>query len=233
VPLVALRGQNADELARELEAQFAPWPGAGEQVGLLDQDGDGRLDAVADVPADGVFRLYRLRSDGTLSVEVFVAPGRGTWNDLTRRLEEAAVRRAGKALADLLAARPAGPVRTLAETTDFARARGQYQAGNFADAGKVDGAAARSVTFQNWRGEPVRALETLTAAPGGVTLRTVVVLPQPNSQEVWEETTTQVRPQSFWRTDVEVTVGRQTRTTAGAPVGSLGTSGPMKFSVER
>jgi hypothetical protein len=44
-------------------------------------------------------------------------------------------------LADLLATRPAGPMRVTAETADFATAYGHWLAGNFADAVHLEGAA--------------------------------------------------------------------------------------------
>ena len=78
VPLVALKGQSAEQIGRELAAQFAAWPQAATQVGLLDQDGNGRLDGVVDVPTKDLFRVYRQRSDGTLGVEVFAGAGGGS-----------------------------------------------------------------------------------------------------------------------------------------------------------
>ena len=56
---------------------------------------------------------------------------------------------------------------------------------------------------------------------------------QPNEQELWEETTTIVRPTSYWRTEVEVTRSRQTRTTSGAPVGAPTPPAPSTFSLEQ
>src|SRR5207253_9375244 len=56
IPLAPLRGQTATAVARELAAQFAAWPEAASQVGLVDQDGKGRIDAVVDSPAKDVFR---------------------------------------------------------------------------------------------------------------------------------------------------------------------------------
>jgi hypothetical protein len=47
------------------------------QVGLLDQDGRGRIDALVDVPAKDVFRVTRLRADGVLGVDVFEPAMRG------------------------------------------------------------------------------------------------------------------------------------------------------------
>jgi len=66
-----------------------------------------------------------------------------------------------------------------------------------------------------------------------VSLRRAEVLAQPNDQELWEETTTMVRPASYWRTDVEVARSRETRTTSGALVGTPSASAPSKFSLER
>jgi hypothetical protein len=42
-----------------------------------------------------------------------------------------------------------------------------------------------------------------------------------------------VRPASYLRTDVEVIRTRETRTTAGAQVGTRSTSAPVRFSLER
>ncbi|MDP2625969.1 MAG: hypothetical protein Q8Q58_03560, partial [Candidatus Rokubacteria bacterium] len=112
IPLLALKGPASDQMARELAAQFAPWPTAASQIGLLDQDGDGRLDGFVDVPAEGIFRLYRQRSDGTLTVETFVSGGspQQAYSETTRPLDEGIARQAGTSIADLLSRRPAGPV---------------------------------------------------------------------------------------------------------------------------
>jgi hypothetical protein len=87
--------------------------------------------------------------------------------------------------------------------------------------------------FQNVRGQSVRVIEIISPVAGGVSLRRAVVLGQPNDQELWEETTTTVRPTSYWRSDVEVTRSRETRTTAGAVVGAPSASAPSKFTLER
>jgi len=186
-----------------------------------------------DVPAAGVYRLYRQRSDGSIVVEVFITPGQGAPNELSQRLDEGIARQSGLKLVDLLALRPAGPVRTLAESTDFARAHGQFQAGNFAEAGRLETAAARGVQFPNYRGETIRVLELFVPLSGGVAHRQVLVLPRPNSQELWEETSTQVRPISYWRADVELTLQRQLRAADGASVGAPTTIGPVRFLIER
>jgi hypothetical protein len=233
LPLVALKGQRSDQIAQELASQFAPWPGAANQVGMLDADGDVKLDGFVDVPAAGVYRLYRQRSDGSIVVEVFITPGQGAPNELSQRLDEGIARQSGLKLVDLLALRPAGPARTLAESTDFARAHGQFQAGNFAEAGRLETAAARGVQFPNYRGETIRVLELFVPLSGGVAHRQVLVLPRPNSQELWEETSTQVRPISYWRTDVELTLQRQLRAADGASVGAPTTIGPVRFLIER
>lgn len=233
VPLLPLEGATREEVARGLAAQFAPWPEARAEVGLLDQDGDGRLDGFADVPAQGVYRLYRERANGTVAVELFLLPGQTpTFGDAVRALEEATVRWTGRALGELLARRPAGPPRALAETTEFARARALYDNGTFADAGRL-GVTARTVEFPNYRGETVRLMEVFGPAPNGVAYRRVTVLPEAGEQEVWQEVAVQVRAVSYWRTDVEATLTRWARTRAGAAVGERTVRGPARFTVER
>ncbi|MFQ5847653.1 MAG: hypothetical protein ACE5IQ_08315 [Candidatus Methylomirabilales bacterium] len=236
VPLVTLKGQTKGQIARELAAQFAAWPEAGTQVGLLDRDGDGRLDGFVDVPAQGVFRLYRRRPDGTVTIEVFTLQGRRpgpAYGDTTRRLDEMAAQRMGRTLGDLLTTRPAGPVRSLGETAEFDQVHAHFLAGNFKDAARVEGAAARSAEFENVRGETVRVLEIIAPAPGGVVVRRVSIVARPDNRELWEETATQVRPVSYWRTDVQVTVSRETRMRTGTRVGARSIGGPFTFSLER
>ena len=233
LPLVALRGQRAELIARELASQFAPWPGAAGQVGLLDAEGDGRLDAFVDVPAAGVYRLYRQRSDGTIAVEIFTIPGQGVFDEMAQRLDEGMTRQSGRKLLDLLALRPAGRVRMLAESTDFARALAHFQAGSFAEAGRLEVGAVRAVEFPNFRGETVRTLDLFAPASNGVAHRQVVVQPRPNNQEQWEELTSQVRSASYWRTEIELTLQRQLRAAGGASVGAPTTVGPVRFIIER
>jgi hypothetical protein len=119
------------------------------------------------------------------------------------------------------------------QTAEFGQAFAQFQAGNFADAAKLGAPAARSMEFQNARGQTVRMIEIIGPVTGGVSVRRAVVVGQPNEQEAWEETTTVVRPVSYWRTDVEVARSRETRTTAGALVGTPTVSAPSKFTLER
>lgn len=233
IPLIALRGQTADQIGQELAGQFASGAAASNQVGLLDADGNGRLDGFVDVPAPGVFRLVRQRADGTVSVEVFQAPAAAaTYGELTRRLDETTARQTGQGLAELLAIRPAGSPRVMTQTAEFAAAYAQFQAGNYTEGARL-GAAARSTEFQNLRGESVRVLEIISPVAGGVSLRRTVVLAQPKDQELWEETTTIVRPTSYWRTDVEVARRRETRTATGVLVGTPAISAPSTFSLER
>jgi len=233
VPLVTLKGQSPDQIGQELAAQLGTT--ASSTVGLLDGDGNGQLDGFIDVPAPGVFRLVRQRSDGTLTVEAFPAPGSGTtgsYGELTRRLDETTIRQSGQNLAAVVGTRQAGPAR-VTQTGDFGPAYAQFQAGNFADAAKLTAPAARSAEYQNLRGQSVRVIEILSPVSGGVSLRRAVVVAQPNDQELWEETTTIVRPVSYWRADVEQTRSRETRTTAGAVVGTPATATPSKFALER
>jgi hypothetical protein len=236
IPLIGLKGQSADQIGQELAAQFAPGAAATAQVGLLDADGNGQLEGIVDVPAPGVFRLIRQRADGTMTVEAFPTAAGGTapaYGEMTRRLDETTARQTGQKLPDVLATRPAGPLRATTQTAEFAQAYAQFQAGNFTDAARLAAPAARSTEFQNLRGQSVRVLEIISPIAGGVSLRRAVVLAQPNDQELWEETTTMVRPASYWRTDVEVARSRETRTSSGALVGTPSTSAPSKFSLER
>ena len=236
IPLIALKGQTADEIGQELAGQFASGPAAGSQVGLFDADGNGQLDGFVDVPAPGVFRLFRQRADGTIGVEMFRTSAAGAtpgYGEMTRRLDEATARQNGQTLVELLATRPAGAVRTATQSSEFGPAYAQFHAGNFAEAARLGAAAARSTEFQNFRGQSVRVLEIIDPVAGGVSVRRAVVLAQPNDQELWEETTTIVRPTSYWRTDVEIARSRETRTTAGALVGTPAVSAPGKFSLER
>lgn len=236
VPLIGLKGQSADLIGQELAAQFAPSAAATTQVGLLDADGNGQLDGIVDVPAPGVFRLLRQRADGTMTLEAFPATAGGTtaaYGEMTRRLDETTARQSGQKLPDVLATRPAGPLRATTQTAEFAQAYAQFQAGDFTDAARLAAPAARSMEFQNLRGQSVRVLEIVSPIAGGVSLRRAVVLAQPNDQELWEETTTMVQPASYWRTDVEVARRRETRTTSGALVGTPSVSAPTKFSLDR
>jgi hypothetical protein len=236
IPLTGLRGQTADQIGQELAAQLAPGAAPGAQLGLLDANGDAKLDGFVDVPAPGVFRLYRQRTDGTVGVEVFPTPASGAtpgYGEMTRRLDETSLRQAGQGLPDLLTTRPAGPPRAVTQTAEFGAAYAQFLAGNFADAAKLGAAAGRSLEFQNLRGEAVRVIEIISPVAGGVSVRRAVVVGQPNNQETWEETTTIVRPISYWRSDVEVTRSRETRTTAGALVGTPTVRTPSKFTLER
>ena len=236
IPLIGLKGQTPEEIGKELAGQFSTGPAASTQVGLLDADGDGRLDGFVDVPAPGVFRLFRLKADGTVSLDVFPAPGSAAtpaYGEPTRRLDETMARQSGQALPELVATRPAGPLRGVTQTAEFEQAYAQFEAGNFTEAARLTAATARSEEFQNLRGQSVRVIEIMSPVPGGVSLRRVVVLGQPNDQELWEETTTIVRPVSYLRTDVEVARSRATRTTSGAVVGTPSVSAPSKFALER
>ena len=236
IPLIALKGQTPEQIGQELAGQFSSGAAASTQVGLLDANGDGKLDGFVDVPAPGVFRLFRQRADGTVGVEVFPTSAAGTtpgYGEMTRRLDETSLRQAGQGLPELLATRPAGPARASTQTAEFGQAYAQFQAGSFADAARLGAAAARSTEFQNLRGQGVRVLEIISPVSGGVSVRRAVVLAQPNDQELWEETTTVVRSTSYWRTDVEVARSRDTRTTAGAVVGTPSVAAPSKFTIER
>jgi hypothetical protein len=237
IPLMGLKGQTADQISQELAGQFASGPAGRTQVGLLDANGDGRLDGFVDTPAAGVFRLVRQRPDGTYSVEAFAIPGSGAtaaYGEVTRRLDETVVRQSGRPLNDLVATRPAGPFRAVTQTAEFGQAYAQFQAGSFADAARLSAPAARSMEFQNLRGQSVRVLEIIGPVTGGVSMRRAVVLAQPNDQELSEETTTIVRPTASRQIDVEVLRSRETRsTTSGAVVGGAPVSTSSKFSIDR
>jgi hypothetical protein len=232
IPLVALKGQTADQIGQELAGQLSSGA-ASPQVGLFDPNGDTKLDGFVDVPAAGVVRLFRQKADGTIGVEVFPTSATPGYGEMTRRLDETVLRQAGQALPDLLATRPAGPLRAVTQTAEFGPAYAQFLAGNFAEAAKLGAPAARSMEFQNVRGQNVRMLEIIGPVTGGVSVRRAMVVGQPNEQEAWEETTTVVRPVSYWRTDVEVARSRETRTSAGALVGAPTVAAPSKFSLER
>ncbi len=169
-----------------------------------------------------------------LDAEAFQAGGTGTpvaYAKTTCRIDEMTARKTGQSLGDLLAVRPAGPVRVTTQTADFGKALAQFQAASFADTAKVGTAAARNIEFQNLRGQNVRMLEIIAAVPAGVSLRRTAVVAQPNDQELWEETTTVVKSPSYG--DVEVVRSRETRTTSGAVVGTPSISGPTSFTLER
>jgi hypothetical protein len=233
IPLLALKGPGSDQIARELGSQFGSWPTAARQIGLIDQDGDGRIDGFVDVPAEGIFRLYRHGSDGTLTVQIFLAATspRG-YSETTRRLDETIVRQAEQGIPDLLSRRPAGPVHIVGETAAFSQAFSVYLAGNFADAARRD-SAARTREFHNLRGELVRVMDVIAPTSGGLSVRQLIVLPKPNDQELWEETTTHVRTTSSFQTDVETTISRETRTVGGAVVGTRSTAAPIRFRLDR
>lgn len=236
VPLVALKGQTAAEIAQELAGQFASGPAATAQVGLFDADGAGRLDGFVDVPAPGIFRMVRQRADGTISLEVFQTAAAGSmpaYGEMTRRLDEATVRQTGQTLAELLAMRPAGAARATTQTAEFAAAHAQFQAGNFAEAARLGAPAGRSAEFQNFQGRNVRVLEIISPVTGGVSVRRVVAVVQPNDQELVDETTTVVRPASYWRTDIEVTRRSETRAADGTVTGTPLAPAPHTFSLER
>lgn len=236
VPLALFKGQNADQIAQELAGQFTAWPEAVNQVGLLDQEGRGRVDAFVDVPAANIFRLYRQRADGTLTVDAFSLPGRPgdpAYGEMARRVEEATIRQTGRSVADLLAVRPAGPVRVLGETAEFARAQAFVLAGNYGEATRVEGGGARTTDFQNLRGESVRVVEMIAPTPNGLLLRRVVATPRPNGEEQWEETTTILRPVSSWRTEVEVRRATERRSAAGVSLAPRSASAPVTFAVDR
>jgi nucleoid-associated protein YgaU len=189
-----------------------------------------------DVPAANIFRLYRQRADGTLTVDAFSLPGRPgepAYGEMARRVEEATIRQTGRSVADLLAVRPAGPVRVLGETAEFARAQAFVLAGNYGEAARVEGGGARTTDFQNLRGESVRVVEMIAPTQNGLLLRRVVATPRPSGEEQWEETTTILRPVSSWRTEVEVRRATERRSAAGVSLAPRSASAPATFGVDR
>ncbi len=236
VPLMEMTGQNGDQVAQELASQFAAWPEAAQQVGLLDQEGKGRADTFVDVPAKNVFRLFRQRANGTLTVHAFSLPGRPgdpAYGDMTRRVDEATILRTGVSLDDLLAIRPAGPVRVVGETEEFARVQAFVLAGNYGEAARIEGGGMRAMVFQNLRGETVRLVEMIAPAPSGLLLRRVVVTARPSGEERWEETTTILQPVSSGRTEVEVRGTTENRSAVGVSLAPRSVSAPVAFVVER
>jgi len=231
IPLAPLRGQTAEAIARELAAQFAPWPEASTQVGLLDQDARTRIDAMVDVPAKDVFRVIRVRADGTLGVDVFSVAATPGYAEAARRLDEAALRRGSRRLDEMLARQPAGPIRVISETAQAQRTLARLMAGEFAETARAE-PVARATEYENLRGETVRVLELVSPTTGAIDWRRVVVVAPPGAPEQWDETTLRLKPVSYWRTDAELTITRETRSPGGA-AGQRAVTGPVSFSVER
>jgi len=235
VPLLPLRGQTDRELAVELGTQFGPDPEG--RVGLLDQDGDTQVDGFADSPAWGMLRLYRQRSDGSLALGLFLTavPPRpdAPYGEDGRRLEEGLLRQTGRRLADLLPLRPVGPVRVMGETGEYFRLRALVDSGRFDQAIQAGSLGARSVEFQNYRGETVRLLEVVAGDGRAVQLRSSATLVNPDGAEQWEETVTRFHPVSFWRTDVEVDQSREGRPAPGGVAQPRSSTPTIRFSLER
>lgn len=75
-------------------------------------------------------------------------------------------------------------------------------------------------------GAPVSTMEVITSTSGGLALRQLVMLPTPNSQELWEEMITRVTVTHPYQRDMETTMSRDTRTTGGTAVGERSTAAP-------
>jgi len=235
VPLVVIKGQNPDQIARDLARQFSAWPDASNQVGLLDQDGNGHVDAFVDVPVANTFRLYWQRADGAAALDVVslpARPGDAVYGEIARRIEEATIRQTGRKMPELLSVHPAGPIRILEETGDFARAQALVFAGNYAEAARVEGGGMRVTDFQNYRGEGVRLAEMIAPTPTGLVLRRVVAS-QRGPEELWEETATLIRPTSQSRIDVEVRRSTDRRNMAGVPLAPKTVYSNVVFGVDR
>ena len=119
----------------------------------------------------------------------------------------------------------------VSETAESRRSLARLLAGEFAEAAKAE-SGARAVEFENLRGETVRVLEVVSPTAAGLDWRRVVVIAVPGVPEQWEETTLRLKPVSYWRTDAELTIARETRGAGGA-VGQRSVTGPVTFSIER
>ncbi|MBI2153989.1 MAG: hypothetical protein HYU24_09820 [Candidatus Rokubacteria bacterium] len=236
VPLFPLRGQTDRDVGVELASQLGAGADARQRLGLLDQDGNAQVDGVADSPAAGMYRLYRQRGDGSLALDLFVTappPADAPYGEAARRIEEALLRQTRRRLGDLLPLRPVGPIKLLGETGEYSRLRGFVDSGQFDQVIQAGGVGARSVEFQNYRGETVRLLEVIAGTAGAAQLRTSTTIARPDGAEQWEETVTRFRPASFWRTDVEVDQSRELKPAPGGLAPPRATAPTVRFSLER
>ncbi|MEK6666585.1 MAG: hypothetical protein AABZ20_09200 [candidate division NC10 bacterium] len=237
VPLLPLRSQTDRELAGELGTQLGPDPEGARRLGLLDQDGDTQVDGFVDAPAWGMLRLYRQRADGSLAVDLFLTAlsprPDAPYGEDARRLEEALLRQTRRRLSDLLPLRPVGPLKVLGETGEYARLRALADSGRFDQVIQAGSLGARSVEFQNYRGETVRLLEVVAGDGRAVQFRTSATVVKPDGGEQWEETVTHFRPVSFWRTDVEVDQSREVKPAPGGAAPPRSTAPTVRFSLER
>lgn len=236
VPLVPIRGQTEREVGQELAAQLGSGLDARERLGLLDQDGDTQVDGFSDSPAAGIYRLYRQREDGSVAVDLFVAGSASPdapYGEAARRIEEALLRQTRRRLAELLSLRPVGPVRLLGETGDFTRVRALADAGRFDQVIQAASLGARSVEFQNYRGEAVRLLEAVTGGGGIVQFRTASIVVRAGGEEHREEIVTRFRPLSSWRTEVEVEMSREIRSMTGSVIQPHASVPTIRFALER
>lgn len=237
VPLLPLRGQTDREMASELGIQLGPAPEVARPLGLLDQDGDTQVDGFVDAPTWGMLRLYRERSDGSLALDLFptaVPPQPDApYGEAARRIEEALLRQTHRRLGDLLPLRPVGPVKVLGETGEFSDLQALVDSGRFDQVIQAGSLAARSLEFQNYRGETVRLLEVLASDGQAVQLRTSTTLVRPDGAEQREETVTRFHPVSFWRTEVEVDQSREVKPAPGGAPQSRSSAPTIRFSLER
>lgn len=236
VPLVPVRGHSEREVGAELARQLGAGAGARQRLGLLDQDGDARVDGFVDSPAAGLYRLYRERADGSVAVDLFMAaapPSDMPYWAAVRRLDQALLRHTQRRLADLLSLRPVGPVKLLGETGDFADLRGLVESGRFDRVVQAARPTARSIEFQNYRGEIVRRLEVVAGGGGTAQLQTATVRIRQDGTEEWEQTLRRFRPVSFWRTEVEVDRSQETRQPAAGAPQARTTLPTVRFTLER
>lgn len=236
VPLLPIRGQTEREVSQELAAQLGSGPDALQRLGLLDQDGDTQVDGFADSPVSGMYRLYRQGGDGSVAVDLFVTGSVSPdvpYGEAARRIEEALLRQTRRRLAELLPLRPLGPVKILGETGDFTRVRAMADFGRFDQVIQTESLGARSVEFQNYRGETVRLLEAITGGGGIVQLRTASTVVRSGGEEYREEIVTRFRPVSYWRTEVEVDVSREIRSVTGSVIRPRSSVPTVRFALER
>lgn len=235
VPLLPVRGPAGRDVGAELSAQLGAGPEARHRLGLLDQDGNARVDGFVDSPPPGVYRLYRQRSDGSIALDLFhpASQPADVAGEAARRIEEALLRQTRRGLADLLPLRPVGATKLLGETADFARLQALVDSGELDPVIQARALGARSVEFQNYRGEIVRVLEVIAGATGAVERRTASTLGRQDGTEEREETVTRFRPVSFWRVEVEVEASREVRPPAAGAAASRTVAPTVRFTLDR
>ena len=74
-------------------------------------------------------------------------------------------------------------------------------------------------------------IEVIAPAPNGLLLRRLVATPRPQDEELWEETTTLIRPTSQSRIEVEIRRTTERRNVAGSVAPKV-VSPPVAFAVD-